>query len=92
MKMSFCRIFFFAPLSIIFLQCSSSKKSTSDSLTLKDAYKNEFKIGAALNTAQIEERDPKMTALIKQQFNALTPENVMKSEVIHRHGIPMTLR
>ena len=83
MKMSFCGIFFFAPLSIIFLQCSSSKKSTSDSLTLKDAYKNEFKIGAALNTAQIEERDPKMTALIKQQFNALTPENVMKSEVIH---------
>lgn len=51
--------------------------------SLKDTFKNDFGIGTALNNGQIEERDPKMTEMIVHQFNMATPENVMKSALIH---------
>ncbi|WP_080055550.1 endo-1,4-beta-xylanase [Spirosoma aerolatum] len=51
--------------------------------SLKDAFKKDFGIGTALNNAQIEERDPQMTAFIARQFNMATPENIMKSALIH---------
>jgi endo-1,4-beta-xylanase len=63
--------------------CGSTKKNASSYASLKDTYLNDFRIGAALNTAQIEERDANVSALIQKQFNAVTPENVMKCEVIH---------
>lgn len=40
-------------------------------------------IGTALNVQQIDERDSSAAVLIPQQFNAVTPENVMKAEIIH---------
>jgi endo-1,4-beta-xylanase len=51
--------------------------------SLKAAFKNDFLIGAAINTRQIEEKDTGAASLIPRQFNALTPENIMKAEVIH---------
>jgi endo-1,4-beta-xylanase len=51
--------------------------------SLKAAFKNDFLIGTALNARQIEERDSGAISLIPAQFNAVTPENVMKAEVIH---------
>jgi endo-1,4-beta-xylanase len=51
--------------------------------SLKDTFKKDFGIGTALNNAQIEERDPQMTAFIVRQFNMATPENIMKSALIH---------
>jgi endo-1,4-beta-xylanase len=51
--------------------------------SLKDAFKNDFLIGAALNAAQIEEKDPEAKKFIPAQFNSITPENIMKCEVIH---------
>jgi len=51
--------------------------------SLKDAFRRDFGIGAALNLAQIEERDPQMTAFIARHFNMATPENIMKSALIH---------
>ena len=68
---------------VVFTSCSGSKKLTSQPTTLKDAYKNDFLIGAALNAQQIEEKEPNAAALVPQQFNAITPENIMKAEVIH---------
>src|SRR5687768_3554742 len=66
--------------------CSSSKKTASSSSgepTLKEAYKNDFMIGAALSAEQIEEKEPNAAALVPRQFNAVTPENIMKAEIIH---------
>jgi len=40
-------------------------------------------MGTAVNTGQIEEKDPAAAALIQAQFNGLTPENIMKCEIIH---------
>jgi endo-1,4-beta-xylanase len=61
----------------------SSKKMENTMASLKDAYKNYFFIGAAINSPQIEEKEPNAAVLIPQQFNSITPENIMKCEVIH---------
>ncbi len=50
--------------------------------SLKEVFKNDFLIGTAINTQQIEERDTASDRVIKQQFNAVTPENVMKGAII----------
>lgn len=51
--------------------------------TLKDAYKGDFLIGAAINNAQIYGRDTAGDALLEKQFNAISPENVLKWEAVH---------
>ncbi len=51
--------------------------------SLKDTFKNDFGIGTCLNNAQINEIDPQTTAFIVRQFNMATPENIMKSALIH---------
>ncbi len=66
--------------------CDNSKKLTAanqSSTGLKDAYQKDFLIGTALNTAQIQEKDTAAARLVQQQFNAVTPENIMKAEIIH---------
>lgn len=63
--------------------CNSGGNTNINSTSLKDAFKDDFFIGAALNTAQIEEKDFAAAVLIPQQFNSVTPENIMKCEVIH---------
>jgi endo-1,4-beta-xylanase len=50
---------------------------------LKDAYAGKFLIGAALNDGVVSGRDAGATAIVAQQFNTITAENVMKWEVIH---------
>lgn len=51
--------------------------------SLKNAFKKDFLIGTALNNSQINEKDAAVNTLIKKQFNAATPENIMKSALIH---------
>lgn len=50
--------------------------------SLKEVFKNDFLIGTALNTQQIEEKDTGAALLVPQQFNTVTPENIMKAEII----------
>jgi len=54
-----------------------------DPLGLKDAFKNHFYIGAALSADQIAGREPNAMALVKKQFNSITPENILKWEEVH---------
>jgi len=51
--------------------------------TLKNAFKNDFRIGAALNRSQFYEENSNVVALIKAQFNTITPENVLKWGLVH---------
>jgi len=51
--------------------------------TLKDAFRGAFRVGAALNANQFSERDARGAALVKAQFNTITPENVLKWEAVH---------
>ena len=51
--------------------------------SLQKSYSNYFLIGTAINAFQINEKDPKAAAIITNDFNCITPENIMKSEIIH---------
>jgi endo-1,4-beta-xylanase len=51
--------------------------------TLKDTFRDAFFVGAAINADQITGKDTRGRAIILQQFNSISPENVMKWEVIH---------
>jgi endo-1,4-beta-xylanase len=51
--------------------------------TLKDTFRGAFVVGAAMNTDQITGKDARGDAILTQQFNSISPENVMKWEVIH---------
>ena len=51
--------------------------------SLKDVYKDSFKMGVAIGRMQISGRIPQATDLVLQHFNSISPENDMKPEVIH---------
>lgn len=68
----------------VLFSCSTPSKSRVDSgRYLKDAYKNDFLIGTALGRPYIMGQDSIGAILIKNQFNAISPENDMKCELIH---------
>jgi endo-1,4-beta-xylanase len=69
-----------AYLSLAFL-ISGAPLSAQQSL--KAAFAADFRIGAALNQAQFSEKNAAAVALVAAQFNSITPENVLKWEVVH---------
>jgi len=50
---------------------------------LKDAFKGSFLIGAALNPGEFTERNVRDAALVKGQFDSISPENVLKWQSVH---------
>lgn len=50
---------------------------------LKDVFKNDFMIGAALNRRQIFEEDTRGAAIVRTHFNSITPENILKWALVH---------
>lgn len=70
----------------------ASAQGADDSAALKDAFKDHFLIGAAVNRSMVSggpafRRSPEETAkdvaLLKQHFNQITAENDMKWALIH---------
>ena len=54
-------------------ETASQKKASSQNAAannLKDAYKNDFSIGVAINTYQLQDED--ILALVKENFNSIT--------------------
>ncbi len=51
--------------------------------TLKDAFAGSFRVGAALNENQFTGRDADRRGAREAQFNTITPENVLKWEIVH---------
>jgi endo-1,4-beta-xylanase len=70
-------------VSIVCLSSIAVMAQAPAPATLKDAFRGGFVIGVAINTDQITGKDARGDALITQQFNSISPENVMKWEVIH---------
>lgn len=70
--------------ALLLTNCSNlSKTSATKQLsTLKDAYKDDFLIGTAVNVNQIKETNPRLTEVEVAHFNAVTPENIMKAEIL----------
>jgi endo-1,4-beta-xylanase len=56
--------------------------------SLREAYKDAFLIGTALNTEIVSGKDALAQALVPVHFNSITAENVMKAEVVNpRPGV-----
>jgi endo-1,4-beta-xylanase len=51
--------------------------------TLKEAFKDDFRIGAALNPSEFTGANSNADAIILAQFNTISPENVLKWGSVH---------
>ena len=55
---------------------------------LKEVYADAFKMGTAVNHAIVSGKDKVSQEIVLSQFNTITPENVMKAEVVNpRPGV-----
>lgn len=59
------------------------KEIASNPKTLKEAYQNAFLVGTALNSAIVSGRDEVSRAIVLDQFNTITAENVLKAGPIN---------
>jgi endo-1,4-beta-xylanase len=81
MKIIKISLFIFA---LLMVSASCSKKLNDNSneqesqISLSDAYKNNFFIGAAISEDQILEKDNRSLSIVRNQYNTITPENAMK--------------
>ena len=76
--------FILSAATVLLISCTGSKKVSAQPIpSLKETFKNDFLVGTAMSADQIEEKDTAADRLIRQQFNAVTPENIMKAEIIH---------
>lgn len=67
------------------LVCSFGVNSTiyAQQASLKESFKDHFYMGIAINRNQATGSDTKAQAIIKDQFNSLSPENDLKWQMIH---------
>jgi endo-1,4-beta-xylanase len=78
------KIFFLTVAVIVMYSCNQKNiQKPSKKLVLKEAYKEDFYIGTAINESQILKKDSSETVLIANEFNSITAENIMKSMFIH---------
>ncbi len=69
----------YLPLAaLVFASCQ-----TPAPVTLKDHFKNDFLIGAAINVDHVNGLDPKADSIVTMHFNSIVAENCMKCEEIH---------
>jgi endo-1,4-beta-xylanase len=56
--------------------------------TLKDAYRDAFKVGVAVNAATATGRDSATRALVVREFDSITPDNMLKAAIVNpRPGV-----
>lgn len=70
-------------ISLVFLGCTTKTNKSKTTTTLKTAYKDAFLMGCAVNEEVSSGKDTVSQKIILEQFNSITPENVMKAEVIN---------
>ena len=70
-------------LLFVFIMMIGLLTKVDAQVTLKETFKDSFRIGAALNQAQFSEQDAQGAALVKAQFNSISPENILKWQSVH---------
>ena len=78
-KLLMKKITYLSLFACLFACTQSAKVSTP---TLKETLNGKFRIGTAINDEQASGKDALSVNVITQQFNSITAENCMKSEVI----------
>jgi GH35 family endo-1,4-beta-xylanase len=69
-------------LTALLLLIGFSAFSANAQKGLKDVFQGKFYLGTAMNNGQINGRDTASVRIIKQHFNSITAENIMKSALI----------
>lgn len=73
---------------VLALGAACARPTPQSATSLKEALSHDFHVGAAVNAAQFTGRDTAGVAIVKTQFNTITPENVLKWESVHpRPGV-----
>src|SRR5262245_50670067 len=62
---------------------SATAALAAEPAALKDAFKDDFLVGAAISTPQATGDEPASLELAAQQFNTITPENLLKWIEVH---------
>lgn len=75
------RLFFTNVYLTVLTVCLSACRPNGD-MTLKEAFKDKFLIGVAMNSAQITGKDSVGNKLIIDNFSSVVAENCMKAEVV----------
>jgi hypothetical protein len=78
-------------LAALLLAIGATAQSAEPTASLKDAFKDYFKVGTAISAASrpgmasdgARRKSPKDIALVKAQFNQIVPENEMKWMSVH---------
>ena len=70
-------------ITLTYMACSSLRTATNTP-AMKNAFEGDFLIGTALNADQIRGKSTVERKIILHQFNAITAENVMKSEELRK--------
>src|SRR5689334_6804963 len=79
-------------LAAALLAVALTARSADAPVALKDAFKDDFPIGAAVNRSMVmggagfrrnAEQNAKDIALLKEQFNQISPENDLKWQLVH---------
>lgn len=72
-----------AIIAMTFSACDTEQTQERTEPALKDVFADAFMMGAALNRSQVTGQDIRGAELASYHYNAITPENDMKWEVIH---------
>ena len=72
-----------AAICVLGMVNGAANDSKPHTPTLKDAFKGDFLVGVAVNHAQIYGEDSIGVSIIQSQFNSISPENILKWEVVH---------
>src|SRR6185369_16083194 len=70
-------------MTALFASFAADEHVNRAQTTLRDAFKDDFLIGVAVNQAQFSEEDTRGAAIAKAQFNSVSPENILKWESVH---------
>ena len=62
--------------------CAFSSAFAGSGTTLREAFRDKFLIGAALNVRQVVSKDEALQSLIREQFSSVVAENCMKAEEV----------
>jgi endo-1,4-beta-xylanase len=81
-----------ALLPCLLMACAIMTSHASDQPALKDVFKDDFLVGVAVNDTLVFSPDAPQceVAIVKKQFNSISPENVLKWEAVqpapHRYN------
>lgn len=83
MSMDLRKVALSAAAAALLAACVMAADHVPAAPSLKDAFKGDFVVGAAINARQFTGRDQRGQAIVEDQFNSISPENVLKWESVH---------